>query len=160
MGGAILEIAGALEASAAARMLKFSRWAYAGVNAGHVLGIALLVGAILPMDLRLMGLWRGIGHGALARVLVPVAAAGLLLAVATGALLFIVRAEHYAGLVLVQAKLALVAAAAGLALLLHLRAGLWLERMAPWQGALHGAASLACWLAALVCGRMIAYVAP
>ena len=43
------------------------------------------------------------------------------------------------------------------ALLAHARAGLWLERITPGQARLHGAVSLACWVGALVCGRMIAY---
>jgi hypothetical protein len=88
----------ALVASAPAQWLRFSRWGYAAVNTTHVLGIALLVGAILPLDLRLLGFWRSVGLESLARVLVPVAATGLCLAIATGAFLFIMRADEYAAI--------------------------------------------------------------
>ena len=48
-----------MQASDLAVWLKASRWTYPAVNAGHLLGIALLVGAVVPMDLRLIGIWRG-----------------------------------------------------------------------------------------------------
>jgi hypothetical protein len=59
----------------------------------HVFGMALLVGAILPLDLRLLGCWPGVSRSALIRVLAPVAATGLVIAVAAGILLFSVRAR-------------------------------------------------------------------
>ena len=81
-----------LAASAVAQHLRSARWEYAAANTAHVLGIALLVGAILPLDLRLLGVWRSVPHQDLARVLVPVAAAGLALAATAGILLFATRA--------------------------------------------------------------------
>jgi hypothetical protein len=53
------------------------RWTYASVNAAHIVGIALLFGAIVPLDLRLMGWRRTVPIGTMARVLLPVAIAGL-----------------------------------------------------------------------------------
>ena len=51
----------AVEASGLATALRFSRgWGYAAVNTAHVLGVALLVGAAVPLALRLLGLWRGV----------------------------------------------------------------------------------------------------
>lgn len=147
-----------LEATAVAEALRFSRWGYAAVNTGHVAGIALLVGAILPLDLRLMGLWRGVPLAALARVLVPTAATGLTLAAATGALLFATRATEYAPLPILQAKALLIATGTAAALWLHARAGRRLETADPKRLRRHGALSLACWLGALVCGRLIAFV--
>jgi len=55
--------------------LRASRWVYPLVNAGHIAGIALLVGAILPRDLRLLGAWRSVPLDLLSRVLLPVAIA-------------------------------------------------------------------------------------
>ena len=94
---------------------------------------------------------------ALARVLVPVAATGLLIAVSAGALLFTVRARHYVTVDLLWLKLALISTGALFAILFHARAGLWIERAGERQAAFHGAASLACWLGALLAGRLIAY---
>lgn len=150
-------ILAAVEASGPATALRAARWGYALVNAGHILGIALLVGAILPLDLRLLGLWRGVPVATLARVLVPVAASGLALAVVMGAALFAVRAREYATLEVVWAKLALLGLGAAGALALHLRAGMWLENGRERQFAMHGALSLVCWLGALLAGRLIAF---
>lgn len=147
----------ALEASDIARALRGARWGYAAVNATHIFGIALLIGAILPLDLRLLGLWRSVPRAALVRVLVPVAAAGLAVAVSAGALLFSVRAAEYAGNGFLQAKLVLVALGAGAALLLHLRHGLLLEDASRTSLAGHAVVSLTCWIGALACGRLIAF---
>jgi hypothetical protein len=146
----------ALVASAPAQWLRFSRWGYAAVNTTHVFGITLLVGAILPLDLRLLGVWRSVALEPLARVLVPVAATGLLLAVATGTFLFITRAPEYAALDLFLVKVALIAAGAVHALSLHL--GSRLQNASPARLRAAGATSLSLWLAALVCGRLLAFI--
>jgi hypothetical protein len=142
--------------SAPAQWLRFSRWGYAAVNTTHVLGIALLVGAILPLDLRLLGAWRSIPLQPLTRILIPVAATGLLLAMATGALLFITHASEYAALDLFFVKLALIGAGTVHALGVHLGAGLHDASAARLR--LTGATSLSLWLAALVSGRLLAFV--
>lgn len=147
----------ALEATAPAQYLRAARWGYAAVSAAHILGFALLIGAIVPLDLRLLGLWRDVPRPALLRILVPVAAAGLALAAAAGLLLFAARAREYAAMPVVQAKLALVVTGAVAALALHLHGGRRLERAGEGRAALHAALSLVCWLGALACGRLIAF---
>ena len=76
----------ALEGSAAAGLLRGSVWAYPLINAGHILGVALLVGAIVPLDLRLFGMWRSVPPEPLWRVLRPAAGFGLGLAMVCGSL--------------------------------------------------------------------------
>lgn len=148
----------ALEATAPAQYLRGARWGYAAVNAVHILGLGLLIGAIVPLDLRLLGVWRGVPRAALVRVLVPTAAVGLAVAIATGLLLFAVRAREYAGLEVVQAKLALVAIGGVAAIAIHLHGGWLLERAGAARVAGHASLSLLCWLGALLCGRLIAFV--
>ena len=152
------EILATIEATPVAQYLRTSRWGYAAVNTAHVLGIALLVGAILPLNLRLLGFWPGVPRVALVRVLVPVAAAGLLLAIVAGALLFSVRAEEYAALGVIRLKVALIALGILGALALHRAYGLELEQASDARVAAHAILSTACWLGALVCGRLIAFV--
>jgi len=142
----------ALEATALAQFLKMSRWVYPLVNAAHILGIALLIGAVVPMDLRLLGLAKRPALADTIALLRPVAAAGLALAVTCGALLFLTGATDYASNPWFRAKLALVA----LALLnaaLHPR----LATAPARRQRIAAFASLALWPAALICGRMIAY---
>lgn len=148
----------AIEQSAAATALRFSRWGYAGVNAAHILGIALLVGSIIPMDLRLLGAWPHIPRSQLARVLVPVAICGLCIAICTGLLLFSVRASEYASLMVFWVKMALVIMGAGSAITLHAMHGWWLADGPQAHFARAGALSILCWLGALTAGRLIAFM--
>lgn len=146
----------ALEGLALAEWLRYSRWGYAAVNAAHILGISLLVGAVVTLDLRLLGLWRSIELGPLYRVLSSVAATGLIVAIASGLLLFSVRATEYALLELFYLKLALIAAGAGLAAAMHF--GLDIKHSSRERQRLAGALSLLIWPAVLVCGRLLAFV--
>lgn len=147
-----------LEGSAVAEYLRFSRWGYAAVNAAHILGIALLVGSIVPLNLRFLGLWPGVPRRFLIRVLVPAAVTGLALAVIAGLLLFSVRAREYSGIGFLQAKLALVAIGVLAALVLHRAHGWLLDDAGDRRLAGHALISMTCWLGALICGRLIAFV--
>ena len=153
----LIEALTALHDSALASGLRHGRWVYPIANTGHIVGIALLFGSIVPLDLRLAGAWPGIPRDALARVLVPVAITGLILAILTGFLLFSVQPVKYAGTALFQVKMALVLCGAVNALLLRRRAN-W---AASWSAArlrVAGILSSAFWLATLVSGRMLGYI--
>lgn len=147
----------AVEATPVAATLRASRWGYALLNAAHILGIGLLIGAIVPLQMRFLGLWPQEPREALVRVLVPAAATGLALAVAAGLFLFPIRAREYAGNGFMQAKLAFVLLGTASALLLHARHGAWLETASDIRLRVHAAISLLCWPAALLCGRLIAF---
>ncbi len=149
-------VTAALEGLALAEWLRYSRFGYATVSALHVFGIALLVGAIVPLDLRLLGLWSTIELRALYRVLSRVAATGLVVAVASGALLFATRASEYAALDLFLVKIALIAAGAALAAGLHF--GVDLPRLGRARQRAAGALSLLIWPTVLLCGRLLAFV--
>ena len=147
-----------LEQSQIATFFRGARWEYAVLNAMHIAGIALLVGATLPLDLRLLGVWRDVDHRQLARVLVPVAGTGLCLAAVTGFGLFSTRAGEYAALTVFRIKLVLIATGAISALATHALCGLWLDNATRKQLVVAGAISVSCWLSALLCGRLIAFV--
>ena len=104
------ELAAAIEASASPRAATRRAGPIRRSTPLHLLGVALLVGAIVPMDLRLIGVWRGdVRLATVLRLLRPVAAAGAALAVLTGGLLFAVQATDYVALPLFCVKMALVA---------------------------------------------------
>lgn len=136
----------ALEASALAEHLRRSRWTYPLVNTGHIAGIAILVGAVVPMTVETL---RGSANApALILRLRPYAVAGLLIAVTCGSLLFIAQAGEYLKSPWFLTKLGLISLAVVNAAL-HLRSA-----PLPVPAAL---ASLMLWGAALVAGRMIGY---
>ena len=154
-----MDLLAGIEGTVLAQGLRGARWGYAAVNGVHVLGIALLIGATVPLNLRLLGLWPSIARENVVRLLVPVAAAGLFLAVTAGLLLFSVRAREYADLSVVQIKLLLVTAGTAQALFAHWRHGFRLESASRKTLATHAVLSLTCWLGAMTCGRLIAFVA-
>lgn len=146
-----------------AEAIRTSRFLYPIVNAAHILGLAALFGAVLALDLRLLGLMGSVPVRPLALALPRVAGAGLMLAVLTGALLFAVQPAHYAGNAVFLAKVAIVAL--GLA---HVA---YVHRTAAWRDVVAGggdgdvspdlraagAVSLVLWTAAIVAGRFIAF---
>lgn len=147
----------AIQASAVAEALKYSRWSYATANALHILGIALLIGSVVPLNLKLLGAWPDRPLPEVARITVPVAATGLSLAILAGIAIFTVRARYYVTVEFLYAKIALVLIGLTSALIFHFAAGRWLERAGPTQRRVHALVSLTCWIAALFCGRYIAY---
>src|SRR3970282_800946 len=126
-------------------------------------GVAPLFGCILILDLRLLGLWRRAALGAIAAPAVPLAAAGFVLAAASGLCMLTTNATEYAGNPFLLIKFPAIALGlANVAVLYALPA--WKERAArePAQRersqlAAAGGASLACWLTALAAGRLIGY---
>jgi predicted membrane-bound spermidine synthase len=145
-----------IEGGSVAQYLRQSRLPYAAVSGLHVLGISLLVGASLPLALRLLGLWRDIAADSLSHVLSPVAATGLILAAVTGFLLFSVRAEEYAANPLFLPKMALILAGVVSAIHAH-RSGVFAGKTVRGRAKLHGALSICAWLGALACGRLLAF---
>lgn len=134
---------------------------YPFVNAGHILSLALLVGSIATLDLRMLGLFRSAPLPALAPPLSRMAAVGAALALVTGFLLFSVKPVGYWENTMFPVKLILVAA--GL-----LNAGL-VHASPHWRAVLAGgpvparlkvsaALSLAIWVSAVLAGRWIAFV--
>jgi len=159
----LADVLGALQDVALIEALRRSRWVYPFVNAGHVVGVALLFGSIVPLDLRLLGLWRRVPVDLMARTLLPVAITGLVLAVSTGALLFSVSAVRYAGLTLFQIKLLLILGALANVVLLHATTAWGAHRDGELPGTtprlqLAAGLSLGLWLAVIVAGRMLGYL--
>ncbi|ULB10965.1 DUF2214 domain-containing protein [Cereibacter azotoformans] len=141
-----------------ADLIRGSGTAYLLVNAAHILGIALLVGAILPLDLMIV---TGRRAGAVAPFLVRSAGVGLAVALTTGLWLFSVDPPNYLGNRAFLIKLALIAAAVLNLAALHLGRG-WRTFVAggPATPVARTAAlaSAALWLSTLVAGRWIGFL--
>jgi len=156
----MIETLSGLEQLPLAVRLKNSVWLYPFVNTAHIVGIALLVGAIVPLDLRLLGFWRGTDPRHLARVVMPVSLFGLVVAVCAGFLLFITQARDYLASPFFVAKMAVLAAAlaaAAAGFMLTRRAALDGNRPIPGSLRLVAAASIVLWLAVVTLGRLIGY---
>ncbi len=150
-----------LEAGLLAEAMRKSPWLFPIVNTLHIIGLALLFGAISCLDLRLMGAWTIVPVPGLARIVVPVAGTGLGLALVTGVLLFLTRASRYAQNPVFQIKMALIVLALVNLALLHRSTAWHGARAGTGQGyrrvAWAGFLSMLLWLGVLIAGRMIAY---
>jgi hypothetical protein len=157
------EWAAALEATEVAAALRNSDWSYPLVNAAHILGVALLVGSIVPLDVRLLGAWRSVPLAPLWGVLTRSAGIGLVLAIVFGTLLFITRATEYIASNLFIAKMLVVAIGTANVLTLRILPSAQASEIAslhakpPLSLRLAAAISLATWLTALTLGRLIGY---
>jgi hypothetical protein len=154
-----------LEASALGHAMRSSGvWTYAIVNLFHIVGIALLFGAIVLLDLRLLGFWRSVKLASLSRPAVTVAGAGVALAVLTGIPMFATKATDYGDNVFLFLKFALVGLALLNVLALH-RSPAWRAQAAGQvltagqerRLALAAAGSLVLWFCAITCGRLAGY---
>jgi hypothetical protein len=144
-------------------MRESSLWTYALVNLAHILGICLLFGAIVVLDLRLLGVWRSIPLDLIARPTTIIAGTGLVIALVTGPALLATKATEYVGNPFLPLKLIAIALALVNLAILH-RLPAWKARGNPElsvgqqrQLALAGGTSLACWFAAISMARLIAY---
>ena len=143
-----------------AQWLRASWVAYLFVNAAHVLGIALLVGPILILDLRLLGAWRRLPLDLLAPLLSHVAAFGLALTLLAGIWLFSVRPAEYVANPAFRWKLVLLMLALANIALQHANPAYRRALAAGTAAAsvkLSAAASALLWLGVLVAGRWIGF---
>jgi hypothetical protein len=150
----------ALQESALGHAMRSSPALYPAVEILHIFGFVVLVGSILALDLRLLGLGRAIPIAPMAQLLLPMSRFGFLLAISMGFLLFSADASHVVRNPAFQAKLLLIAAALVNVVIAHL--GPW-RRVALWHDEASGGAkvmalaSLMLWLGAISAGRLIAY---
>ena len=153
---------GALEASGLGRAMREWLWLYPSVEIVHIVGIALLFGSIAVLDLRLLGVSRGIPVKTLARHVLPWSAASFLLVVPSGLMMFTAHATEFATNPAFLLKLALLATAAANVAFFHLGP---YRTVHAWDGAgeapgtarAAAAPSIAVWIAVITCGRLIAY---
>jgi hypothetical protein len=142
-------------------LLQESGTAYLFVNAAHIIGIALLVGAILPLDLRLIGCFRTVPLAAIGPFLSRIAAVGVAWAVLTGLWLFSVKPAEYVANTAFLAKMALLVAAIGNIALQHhgrdFRAALEGGKIPPRMRVL-ACVSATLWLSVLLAGRWIGFL--
>lgn len=153
----------AVENLAFVSALRNSTLMYPLVNAGHILGVSLLVGSVVPLDLRLLGLWRNYPVMVFVDVLRITAAIGLALAIVCGALLFATAAADYARSPIFQAKIALVllgvlnAWTLGRVIKRQDIRGLPMKSPMPVALRVGGVLSLVVWVSVLVLGRLLGY---
>jgi hypothetical protein len=153
-----------LESTSPAIAISESSWLFPGIESVHVLAIALVVGSITMVDLRLLDInLRERPVGELIAEVLPWTWTSFAVAVCSGALLFSSSATKYWGTVPFRAKMLLLALA-GINMLvfhatIHRSVDIWGRRPSTPRGAkISGGISLGLWIGVVTLGRWIGFV--
>ncbi len=147
-----------------ARWMQNEVWAFPFAEIVHIFGIALLVGGAALFDLRLLGVARRTLSVTFAvRYLLRAARVGFVIAVSSGALLFLSNTTGFAANRAFQVKLLLLLAALANVLIFHLGVYRGVARWdtdapTPLAARLAALFSLGVWFAIIAAGRLIAYL--
>jgi hypothetical protein len=143
--------------------IRESEHAFDIIESVHVMSITLLVGTIVILDLRMLGLvLRSIPITRVARGVLPLTWSGFLVSFTSGFLLFWAEAAKNYGNPAFRVKLLLLALAGLNPLIFHTgvyrRVQQW-ESLSvfPWRARAAAAVSLTLWSGVILAGRAIAY---
>jgi hypothetical protein len=134
--------------------LASSPWAYPLLEALHVIGIALLLGSLVLLELRVWGRGAALPVQPLAQLALAVSMGGFALAGLSGLLMFATAPNELLANRVFTVKMGLLMLAGLNAAWFHARQSLQkLDRIARLQTLL----STGLWVAVIICGRWIAY---
>lgn len=153
----------AIERLPLAVAMRHDLWLYPSVEIVHIIGFVTLVGSIIVLDLRLLGLSKALSVSVLARHTLPWSIGALALIVPSGLLMFITHAGDFISNTAFIIKMSLLFCAGINAAVFH--AGVF-RSVAAWDSGvatpavakMHALLSLLIWIAVLACGRLLAYI--
>ncbi len=129
-------------------------WIYPALEVVHIVGIGLLLGSLVLVELRIWGRAAELPLVPLARFGLRLTLVGFALAAASGTTMFLSQPNELLGNAPFLVKMALLACAGVNAATFHWRGGV---ARADRVGRAQTLASLGLWLAIIICGRSIAY---
>ena len=152
----------ALEGSGVGRMMRESLWAYSAVETIHIIGLAIVYGSIVIVDLRLIGISHTLSAAKLARFALPWTVGAFLVVMLSGSLMFTAHADDFLTNRVFLLKMGLILAAGINAGVLHTGAFRQVHRwdtgiLPPAQVRLAAALSIVLWTCVIACGRLLAY---
>jgi hypothetical protein len=153
---------GAIEASALGEAMRKWLWLYPSVEIVHIAGIAVLVGSIAVLDLRLLGFSRSLPVRRLSAHVLPWTLGSFALIIPSGLAMFVAHAGDLMGNPVFALKICLIMAAGTNAALFHAAvfrgaAGWDVDAMPPLAARASAALSLLLWISVIACGRLLAY---
>ena len=141
-------------------LIKSSKWVWAASETLHFMGMSMLFGVVLLVDLRILGFMKRVSFPALHQVL-PWAIYGFALNTFTGMVFFIAASSQYTTNVVFHWKLGLILLAGLNALYFtlfdetwHLKAG----EDAAGKSKFMAAAALVLWIGIIYAGRMLPFI--
>ena len=151
-----------LESPMIAEAIKTSVWMYPALESAHYIGLAFLVGGIMLIDLRLLGVAKSLPIKSMIGLL-PWVWAGFIINVTTGTLIFIYGATNFgtnSAFLLKMTFMVLAGINALIFTVVAARSGSqWIESgQVPVFVKSVATASLVLWLCVVTTGRWMAYV--
>jgi hypothetical protein len=151
-----------LEGTAIANAIRTVAWMYPAIETAHYIGLSLLVGGIMLIDLRVLGVARSLPLKSMIGLL-PFVWVGFIINVLTGSLLFIYGATNFGPNAAFQIKMGFMVLAGLNALAFDLSVrrsgGAWVAADRPPASAKGFATlSLVFWLCVVTTGRWMAYL--
>jgi len=151
-----------LEGTALANFVRTVPWVYPTVETAHYIGLAFLVGAIMLIDLRLLGFAKQLAIGSMIGLLRWVWV-GFVINVASGTVMFVYGATNFGTNSAFLLKMSFLALAGINALIFTIAAARsgssWIETgHVPVFVKVVATASLVLWIAVVTTGRWMAYV--
>ena len=137
-------------------------WLWPACESLHFLGLCVLIGGAGLLDLRLLGLFRGVALRDL-RAFMPWATAGFVINLVTGTLFLVMQPHLYLGSIIWWSKMAFIGLAGLNAAFFetrfsHSALALAPDADMPRSLKIVGGLSLFSWFAVLYCGRMLPYL--
>lgn len=141
-----------------------SRWGWPVAEILHFTGLCLLFGSVGFLDLRMLGVARGVPLRELHKM-IPFGLAGFALSATTGLLFVVTTPDQYLYNPALQTKLALMALAGMNMVLFHATTARAAKDtgagdLPPVRARVFAAVSLASWLGVMTCGRVITAFRP
>ena len=151
-----------LENTAIADAIRTIPWLYPTFETGHYIGLSLLVGGIMLIDLRVLGMARGLPLKSMIGLL-PFVWAGFIINLLTGSMLFIYGATNFGVNAAFQLKMAFMVVAGLNALAFDVAVrksgGAWVVAdRPPTMVKCFATLSLVFWLCVVTTGRWMAYL--
>ncbi|WP_026629778.1 DUF6644 family protein [Dyadobacter alkalitolerans] len=149
-----------LEKTSWAVGIRQSLWLYPILEIVHIVGIVMLVGPAFMFDLRLLGLSKKIPLASLAEHLLPWSRRSLLLIIPSGVLLFITNANALGVDPTFWTKMSLIVIGAINVFVFHrfiFKPGANPNAKFLFQAKITACVSIVVWIAAIACGRLLAY---
>ena len=159
----IVPLLQSLEHSSLAVSIAELAWAFPAIETIHVIALTLVVGTILIVDLRLLGLASTQqNYDALSRDVLPWTWCAFCGAVVSGSLMFVTRAAEYYGNAAFRMKFLLLLLAGINMLVFELiiarGAANWEQRSPiPWPGKIAALLSLILWISIVFFGRRVGF---
>ena len=156
-----MEFLRSLEKSLIGAWVREFEWGYAIVLCAHAVGMAIVVGVLVMINLRVLGYGKGVGLGQL-RKMSGIAWFGFAINAVSGLMLYAGNARRLTETLAFQVKLAFIVAGGISVWMLWRALGAAPETLEPGGAATQRArmvaiASLFVWLGAIVAGRTIGY---